>query len=284
MLPCLGMARQWLAAAAAELRSLTTGLQPYAALAGTGGLRLPKMDRREMVAAPLAYRGHPGPNTMAAAGPHRPFVGAVNVGQGGLNMISDSNGRIVAYFDFGWTINNAFAPTVFGVETLPDLCFCARPIIIISSMDSDHVNMISKMPDSRGLRWILPQELSSTRATKRIAKITAAGGIAYLFPRGGPRRHLRFPWGFVERCNGDASNRGGLAAFVCVDDGGMVGLAAAGIPIAASGSISVVCNRGGAPGRNAHSNWARHSRRRHCDCSRGCLPGEGALERGCRSI
>ncbi|RFP19561.1 hypothetical protein D0T23_07280 [Duganella sp. BJB475] len=244
MQPHVGVVREWLAAATAELRSLTAGLQPYGAAAGPGGLRLPVADRRERCAAPLAYGGHPGPNTMAAAGGHRPFVGVVNVGQGGLNMISGSDGRIVAYFDFGWTINNAFAPTVLGVETLPDLCFCDRPTIIISSMDSDHVNMISKMPDSRGLRWILPQELSSTRATKRIAKITAAGGIAYLFPRGGARRHLRFPWGFVERCNGDASNRGGLAAFVCVEDGGMVGAAAPGAAIAASGSISAVCNRG----------------------------------------
>jgi len=152
-----------------------------------------------------------------------PFVGVLDVGQGNCNPIVGADGRIVAYYDLGYSTNGARHPTP---PTTP--CLCDDPLIILSHLDRDHYNYAFRCPEALTMRWLMPDQAHSALGTKLKRDIRNAGGEVLQWPR---ERHagralprsMTFPWGYLERCLGDATsanaaNGSGLAAFICVQD------------------------------------------------------------------
>jgi hypothetical protein len=141
-----------------------------------------------------------------------PRVAVFDVGQGNCNAIIDADGRIQAYYDFGYSTEGDKFPTP---PLLP--CFCDRPLIILSHWDQDHINLSKHVPECLTSEWLVPQQVHSDFATKLQKRIKNAGGILHTVPYGSPN-HMLFPWGYVERASGANTdvNGSGLVAMVCV--------------------------------------------------------------------
>ncbi|MGH1341310.1 MAG: hypothetical protein ACRBN8_07155 [Nannocystales bacterium] len=153
-----------------------------------------------------------------------PFVGVLDVGQGNCNPIVGADGRILAYYDLGYSTTRARQP---APPTKP--CLCDDPLIILSHLDRDHYNYVFHCPEALTMRWLMPDQAHSALGTRLKRDIRNAGGEVLQWPR---ERHagralprsMTFPWGYVERCLGNANaankaNGSGLAAFICVQDG-----------------------------------------------------------------
>ena len=146
-----------------------------------------------------------------------PFVAIFDVGQGNCNAIVGAGGRVLAYFDYGYSTTGTRQPTP---KFKP--CFCDKPIIVLSHWDLDHINLARHPQGKEGLtmNWLVPDQDHSDFATKVQRWIKQAGGRLMVWPQTGPaQRHAVFPWGFVEHCTEDPNhgiNGSGLAAFVCV--------------------------------------------------------------------
>ncbi len=179
------------------------------------------------------WSGHAGPNPMQRADcwscgqPHiqgqrcaacgqrsqSPYVIVFDVGQGNLNAIVDAGGKILAYYDFGYSTEKDKFPTP---ATKP--CFCDDPLIILSHWDQDHINLSKHVSRCLAAEWLVPEQGHSTFATKLQKRIKQAGGRLHTVPYAPGAQHQVFPWGYVERCSGAQTdpNGSGLAAFICV--------------------------------------------------------------------
>jgi hypothetical protein len=193
---------------------------PQLAPAG-GAMPPPRAPRPRKTAPALAYIGSPKtapadaggqPNPMCAAGTQS-IVGLLDVGQGNCNMIIGANHNVLAYFDFGITMSGD-APA-----QLVKPCFCSSPYIILSHWDFDHFMLHTRAPESLRCTWIAPRQKSGPLGSALIGNIKQAGGRIYIWAATSPS-HMNFPWGYLERCSGDAkdANSSGLAAWVCVRD------------------------------------------------------------------
>ncbi|AKQ66110.1 Flagellar hook-length control protein FliK [Myxococcus hansupus] len=136
-----------------------------------------------------------------------------DVGQGNLNAIVDGGGKIVAYYDFGYSTEKGKFPTP---PTKP--CFCDDPLIILSHWDQDHINLSKHVTRCLSAEWLVPEQGHSTFATKLQKRIKQAGGRLHTVPYSNQVQHQVFPWGYVERCSGAQTdpNGSGMAAFICV--------------------------------------------------------------------
>lgn len=187
--------------------------------------------------APLFYIGSLAPagdgaqrpNPMVAGGvPQQAFVGVLDIGQGNANPIYDHNGAIVAYYDLGrpWghmlstspLAGHRAAPINGQTQVIP--CLCARPLIILSHWDYDHFKLGLETEASHAMTWLAPEQDYSPKGTLLVNAISHGCGRLMIWPNGGGNDHMRFDWGWVERCTGPADNinGSGLAAFVCVRD------------------------------------------------------------------
>ncbi|NMO15130.1 hypothetical protein HPC49_04315 [Pyxidicoccus fallax] len=272
------------------------GLSPHA----LGPLRLRAHGAREPGAShrPHLYIGSPAaavgpgqvPNPMTPGGGGvQPFVGVLDIGQGGCNVLYDNNGHAIVYFDAGYPENFLGSLPV----PFPAPCFCNDPLVILSHWDIDH----SMMPryDHRMylLRWLVPQQHMGTPETKEVvARVLEYGGEMHLWVAG-PGSQMRFPWGFVERAAGphpfksDEKNNSGLVMYVCVQDsppvpgGGMPPVmgppAAAVLPAVAPPRAANRANLGGAWAGGRGQLTLAHG----VDALRGVLPddGEGTIVR-----
>ncbi|MBZ4415810.1 hypothetical protein [Myxococcus sp. RHSTA-1-4] len=231
----VGKARDW-------LDSLVPGLPGPLAVAGAcpghGGAA---WGERDWLRGPFAYIGSgvPGgaqaPNPMAEPAPAaamppllQPFVGVLDIGQGNCSALYDSQGVPFAYFDFGL----ASGGTAWTMPPAPPApCLCNHPLIILSHWDLDHYDLARNNHVAYQLRWLAPQQHMGTPDVREsIARLVTYGGQLSLYVSAAPS-HIRFDWGWVEKCTGPwaVRNNSGLAAFVCVKDNGAVPAAAAGV-------------------------------------------------------
>ena len=72
-----------------------------------------------------------------------PRVVVFDVGQGNCNAIVGADGKVLAYYDFGYS-NDGRPPA-----TPTRLCFCDRPMIVLSHWDKDHLSLIHICPRPR---------------------------------------------------------------------------------------------------------------------------------------
>lgn len=157
----------------------------------------------------------------------RPLVAIFNIGQGNCNALIDNQGRIIAYYDMGYSSKIDRRP-------VPDFvpCVCHSPVVIISHWDNDHIQLpnVTSAKEICGVRWIAPQEDKSGLATTVKGLVKKLGGDLWLVKRvpTGERRHIRFPWGYMEVASGSSLNDSGLVMYVCVrdDPAGIIGAAA----------------------------------------------------------
>ena len=167
-----------------------------------------------------SVRGGPCPDH----GPmQQPFVGVFDVGQGNCNAIVGADGKVHAYYDFGRSTAGHRQP-----DPPANPCLCDDPLVILSHLDKDHYQLAWDLPQALTMRWLMPDQAHSGLGTTLKNDIADAGGEVVLWPKdlahGQVRpRSMVFPWGYVERCTGDATNKdkansSGLAAFVCVQD------------------------------------------------------------------
>lgn len=170
-------------------------------------------------------------NCNAALAPE-PFVGVYDVGQGNCNVLVGTGGRPLAFFDLGYSTAGKRQP-----QPPLKLCLCSNPVVILSHWDQDHYQYYKQDARALSLTWITPEQAASPIAKTTKAKIRAAGGALYVWPKGkrlanqGEIRlqHMNFSWGWVERCVGDPTkknqvNSSGLVAYVCVEDGRVPGI------------------------------------------------------------
>ncbi|MCA9608736.1 MAG: hypothetical protein KC619_24200 [Myxococcales bacterium] len=163
--------------------------------------------------------GIAGDGTCGGCGAYHeyPRVIVFDVGQGNCNAIVGSTGKVIAYFDFGYSTTGTRQP---APPTRP--CFCDRPPIILSHWDRDHINLGFHVPESLTADWLVPHQNHSSFANKLRKNIKRAGGRLLVWPQTkDPLRHVTFPWGFVEHGTEDPAvgpNGSGLAAYVCVQD------------------------------------------------------------------
>ncbi|GEM_PF-5585771 len=206
----------------------------------------------------LAYIGSAAVNPMdaAGAGAEPPLVAYLDIGQGECTALYDTEGKAIVYFDFGApsTAQRGTRPLLRGHDVNP--CLCNGPLIILSHWDMDHCALGREYPDAYRCRWLAPQQHMGTGVCRNVVAFTVhAGGEMWIWTASGkpaapgsPKgtlgswchpggSHMRFPWGFVERCasagqdplasGSDPRNNSGLVAWVCVRDGapGMVPVA-----------------------------------------------------------
>ncbi|MEX1364516.1 MAG: hypothetical protein AB1Z98_15425 [Nannocystaceae bacterium] len=145
------------------------------------------------------------------------MVAAFDIGQGSCNALIGADGRVQAFFDFGYSTSGARQP---APPTRP--CLCDRPTIIVSHWDRDHYQLANAMPEAFGLDWLGPRQTVQPIANQFMARIRQAGGNLVLWPfmGVGAVRHMVFRWGWVERGSRpqDDTNGSGLVAYVCVRD------------------------------------------------------------------
>jgi hypothetical protein len=176
------------------------------------------------------------PMVRADGEPHQPFVAVLNIGVGNCNALYDGNGRIVAYFDFGFpnTPHHATAPLLQYAHCIHD-----DPLMVLSHWDWDHYSMARRVRQAWNLRWVAPRQHIGSVATREVyARIVNSpdGGELHLWPAAAAgmaaAEHLRLPWGYLERGlahhqlannkhpkqDGEMLNNGGLSAYVCVRD------------------------------------------------------------------
>ncbi|HEX9982652.1 MAG TPA: hypothetical protein VGF69_05285 [Thermoanaerobaculia bacterium] len=215
--------------------------------------------------APMQYHGRPLAAPLGAQvanpmlpGASQPFVGVCNIGQGNLNPLYGGNGRIIAYYDFGF-------PKTQEKRSAPELqyapCLHDDPPIILSHWDWDHYSMARRQRESWDMRWIAPQQHIGSPATREIygRVLASATGEMRIWPGAAAGaavpEHLRLPWGFLERGVihdqlGDSSedlNDGGLAMYVCVKTAGVGAAGATGVANAAllpRGGAAPLCRQG----------------------------------------
>lgn len=195
------------------------------------------------------YCGSPGgANPMdAGAGTRDPAVAFLDVGQGNCNALYDNEGRAIVYYDFGSPTASCHGSTPNnGLHTAAP-CLCNGPLIVLSHWDQDHCSLGRFYPEAYRCRWIAPQQHMGTGVCKEVvAGVIHAGGEMLIWSASGTPgdagtpnsatyaagSHMRFPWGFIERCDdptvanpwandANARNVTGLAMGVCVHDNGV---------------------------------------------------------------
>jgi hypothetical protein len=214
--------RRWADAFRSWFDDFIEDLMPVPAYAGVpSGMRLRMPRGRELA---YAYTGSPQdagapiPNPMVNnGGAHQPFVGVLDVGQGNCNPLYDDQGRIFTYFDFG-------APESTWHKSWPDTdtqpCFCHNPLIILSHWDGDHHLLAPRYEESYKYRWLAHRTHNGVIAAVIKSGIKKAHGELWVWSEGAGS-HMRFPWGFLERCKGDLkkeANNCGITAYICVRD------------------------------------------------------------------
>jgi hypothetical protein len=220
-------------------------------------------------AGPLAQLANP----MVIGAGQQPFVGILNVGEANCNVLYDRRGKAIVYFDLGLPIaaNNSSEPV-----PQPSPCFCDDPLVVLSHWDEDHYAMGFQHAAAQALRWIVPQQTprrGGVQPLQLIASIINGGGAVYVWTAGSPS-HMRFPWGFLERSNGNGNtNRSGLNAYVCVADAGgnaQLGWVAAAAMIPCAGGTHI------AGLGNVHGGAAAPTHRADAAAAAAAVPGPNA--------
>ncbi|HYC91560.1 MAG TPA: hypothetical protein VEO54_20235 [Thermoanaerobaculia bacterium] len=231
----------------AWLVDLLTPRPFFWAVSATEGPRWPLLAPAEYHGSPPNGQGGHLVNRMSGVGPgpHQPFVAIYDIGQGCCSAIINREWRAEAYFDFGYSVDPAYAPA-----NQPNLCFCSEPYIILSHWDFDHYRMSLLTDAADGLRWIAPRQLYGGPAVQCIANVSARGGEVWMWDQA-PPSYMPFGWGFLERCTGGQTNNSGLAAWVCVRDDPVNPPVGPGAAVAVNGIARI--------GRMGSARTARHT-------------------------
>jgi hypothetical protein len=136
------------------------------------------------------------------------IINVLDIGQGNATALSDENGEIAMYFDFGGGV-------LANARTFPKkhAGFCLSPSIpiVLSHWDWDHWSSGLRNAGSLNCKWIVPrQPLGATH--KKFAAQLASRGNLLIWPSGHPvitRGQIR-----TIACSGADQNNSGLAMIV----------------------------------------------------------------------
>lgn len=142
-------------------------------------------------------------------------LGLYHVGQGNLSAVQDARGISLVYFDLG----GGFAWNKFTYPHTLKVCFSAKPVIVISHWDMDHLETAKRHfadPELRdrlnNLVWVVPEQVISPSYFKLLRYMRASGTVL-VWPAH-RRGRIRTWFGEIIKCRGRDKNNSGLALVV----------------------------------------------------------------------
>jgi hypothetical protein len=120
--------------------------------------------------------------------------------------LSDASKKPIVYFDFGGGVRSHVATRPHSV---PDLCLCSDPLMMLSHWDSDHWSSGPLVTASLRLDWIAPFQSISSPHIVFAASIPSAGGTL-LVSTAAPGVSFSLGNIRVRRATGGTRNDGGF--------------------------------------------------------------------------
>jgi hypothetical protein len=142
----------------------------------------------------------------ARAKPSIENLAVYDVGQGSAIGLSDAFKKPIIYFDFGGGVRSHVGTRPHSV---PDLCICSNPLMMLSHWDSDHWSSGPLVKASLALDWIAPFQSITSPHLAFAGDIRRAGGML-LVSKAGPGTSFSIGNVQLHRATGSSRNDGGF--------------------------------------------------------------------------